>query len=173
MMSAMAKSLQAAAAVPHEPVAVLLIERRVRRYCSWKSCTSGTPGRVAARRRPAQRTSPAWRQRPDRAQRLDPKCAASSSWPRLAATRPRSTRATARRRLARRRAGGLSLGVERGVPGVQPPGDTGHSGRPGPAVQMEQGCRDVKRDGTAGLVGCWIKRRRRRHRTAGEFGRLP
>jgi hypothetical protein len=40
-------------------------------------------------------------------------------------------------------------------------------------VPVGQGCREVKGDGTAGLVGCWIKRRRRRHRTAGEFGRMP
>jgi hypothetical protein len=24
-------------------------------------------------------------------------------------------------------------------------------------VQMGQGCREVKRDGTTGLVGCWIR----------------
>jgi hypothetical protein len=28
---------------------------------------------------------------------------------------------------------------------------------PGPVVQVGRGCREVKRDGTAGLVGCWIK----------------
>jgi len=28
----------------------------------------------------------------------------------------------------------------------------------GPVVQLGQGCREVKRDGTAGLVGCWIRR---------------
>jgi len=43
----------------------------------------------------------------------------------------------------------------------------------GLVAQLRHRCPRVKRDGTAGLVGCWIKRRRRRHRTAGEFGRTP
>ena len=68
----------------------------------------------------------------------------------------------------------VAVGIEtdRGAGGVHPPGDTGHSVARGPAVQVGQGCREVKGDGTAGLVGCWIKRRRRRHRPAGEVGRM-
>jgi hypothetical protein len=40
---------------------------------------------------------------------------------------------------------------------VQPPGDTGHELARGPAVQVGQRCREVKRDGTAGLVGCCVE----------------
>jgi hypothetical protein len=43
------------------------------------------------------------------------------------------------------------------VPGGATPGDTGHLIARGPVVQVGQGCREVKRDGTVGLVGCWIK----------------
>ena len=42
-----------------------------------------------------------------------------------------------------------------GCRGVQPPGDAGHLARPGPVVHVGQRCREVKRDGTAGLVG-WM-----------------
>jgi hypothetical protein len=40
-------------------------------------------------------------------------------------------------------------------------------------VPMGHRCREVKHDGTAGLVGCWIRCRRRRHHPADELGRLP
>jgi hypothetical protein len=40
-----------------------------------------------------------------------------------------------------------------GGAGGEPPAMLANSGRPGPVVQMGQGCREVKRDGTAGLVG--------------------
>jgi hypothetical protein len=71
------------------------------------------------------------------------------------------------------RAAASRLSRRVGGAGGATPGDTGHSDRPGPVVQVGHCCREVKRDGTAGLVGCWIKRRRRRHPPAGEFGRMP
>ena len=43
------------------------------------------------------------------------------------------------------------------MPGGATPGDTGHLIARGPAVQVGHQCREVKRDGTVGLVGCWIK----------------
>ena len=45
-----------------------------------------------------------------------------------------------------------------GVPGgCNPPAILATRLARGPVVQLGQRCREVKRDGTAGLVGCWIK----------------
>ena len=76
-------------------------------------------------------------------------------------------------RLAGRRTGGLSTEVG-GAPGLHPPGDTGHSGRPG-----GRRCRwgsDAARSsamGRPGLAAVGLRRRRRWHHPAGEFGRTP
>jgi hypothetical protein len=40
---------------------------------------------------------------------------------------------------------------------VQPPGDIGRLVALTLVVLVGQGCREVKGDGTAGLVGCWIR----------------
>jgi transposase len=45
-----------------------------------------------------------------------------------------------------------------GGAGGATPGDTGSLDRPGASGAGRAGCREVKRDGTAGLVGCWIRR---------------
>jgi hypothetical protein len=45
----------------------------------------------------------------------------------------------------------------------------GHLDRPGTHGADTAGCREVKRDGTAGLVGCWI----RLPPKAAPLGRLP
>jgi hypothetical protein len=73
--------------------------------------------------------------------------------------------------LADRRSGRLSRSG--GYRGVQPPGDTGHMDRPGAGGAGGQGCREVKRDGTVGLVGCWIKAPPKAASPANEFGRMP
>jgi len=78
-------------------------------------------------------------------------------------------------RLAGRRRGCLTQAAGgRGVPGgCTPPAILATRIARGQVVQVGHRCREVKRDGTAGLVGCIIKGRRRRHHPAGEFGRLP
>jgi hypothetical protein len=68
-------------------------------------------------------------------------------WPIGSPTRSRSPGPPPNRRSElRSRAGGAT------------PRRTGHLDHPGAGVQLGQGCREVKRDGTAGLVGCWIRR---------------
>jgi signal recognition particle receptor subunit beta len=43
----------------------------------------------------------------------------------------------------------------------------------GAVVPTGRGCREVKRDRTAGVAGWWVRRPPRRHHPAGEFARRP
>jgi hypothetical protein len=57
--------------------------------------------------------------------------------------------------------------------GVQPPGDTGQLIARGPVVQVGRRCREVKRDQTAGLVGCSVESPPKAAPSSRRVGRMP